>query len=462
MKDYRYYLNENADNFNDTLEGLIMSLGYSKFEGKAVKGQSGYLVDSSSKRDTFVIYDNDRMSTRTNIENVLKSNKIKHETRTFSSSSFDGLYLKNKKEVVFLFKPVMGQGGSGSGALNTSIQETSQAVFLSLSFNVLSSTISENDVNESNLQKAYSLVNSNDIPLGNILEMCEDKEWLNTFIQTTNVIFKDYYKSGNKYTFERGSKLVNKIYSDYRSLSKELGISAKDDKWNPADIWIVTDNLLVPNNIGTLSELNDFIKNAFTNKDLIGVSLKKIKGKPKVSIYNIQNIENDFKFDKYIFSDKSKDLYLETKGGNGKIQFRTSNNMTGYQGEIIGKTAKHGKIGYEMLNYFLNRYGASTLPKAQKDVSGLFKNDDESILNEYIQLWNKYTSVKLENVNSAVDYSKGISNNYKDFMFSNYISMKIIETLDNMTPEGKDKFMNGIMSYAKSSSDFSSIFIKVE
>lgn len=465
MKDYRFYLNENTEGIDiEMIKGLIQSLGYSKFNNKAGRGEKGYTYEETSKTYKITIYDTDRGNVRDKVEHILKSNRIRTSYKKYSSSSFEGLnFALGGKGVNILFKPVAGQGGSGAGALQTELQETTQALFLSLSFNVLKRKINKDDLSKTNLENAYNFVDSINPPISELMILVDDKNWLNTFIETTNELYTRYFESSKIYKFERGSKFVNSLYKEYRENAKSMGIRAKDDKWNPADIWMISNNVNIPNNINGLIELNKVIKTNFLKQDLIGISLKKIDKKPKISIYNLSTDNSDlWNFNRYEFSDKSKDMYLYGKGGSGRIQFRTFNNLTGFQGEIIGKTAKHGKIGYEMIRYFLSKYGNPKIPNSQSEVADLFKKDDIIILSEFIDLWFKYTRIRLRNIEEAIEYFSNLSNNYKDFMFSNYLAMKMIETIEEMTPEGRDSFVNSCFMYAKSSSDFSSVFVKVE
>ena len=66
-------------------------------------------------------------------------------------------------------------------------------------------------------------------------------------------------------------------------------------------------------------------------------------------------------FSRFVFSDKSMDGYIECKSG-AKIQFRAfaGAKLTGWQGEVSGKSAKHGKISLGPLNLLIKNHVGGT------------------------------------------------------------------------------------------------------
>ncbi len=142
------------------------------------------------------------------------------------------------------------------------------------------------------------------------------------------------------------------------------------------------------------------------------------------------------------------------------IQFRSFGVLGGYQAEVKGKSASHGKAGYGIIYYYLNKLGANKLPKDQSQIKKRVLSNDENLYSEFITLWNRYQNTHLSNNSDILEISRN-SKNPEDWLFSKYISLLILDCVESMTPESKDNFINNIAGYAKSESDFSSIFVKV-
>ena len=67
-----------------------------------------------------------------------------------------------------------------------------------------------------------------------------DEKWFESVIKTANKIFAEVpgAKVGKKYKFYRGGAFVDSIYDEWRKFKDGSGITG-DDKWDPADIWMV-------------------------------------------------------------------------------------------------------------------------------------------------------------------------------------------------------------------------------
>jgi hypothetical protein len=476
MKDYRHFLTESTIDYTHQLLSFLSTHGYE--EVSEIPTNNGFIV----KKNNFIIYSSDRIKTKEDLHNFLNMNRITYTEKSNSESTVPVTIFGKLK---CLYKPLAGKGRSGGSNSQTIVQETTQNLVLSLTFNILKRQITENDLVDSDLLKAYELIDKNDNPLNELIHfMYSSKDWKNTFIETANILFKKFYANDKTYKFERGTKFIESIYTQYKNLSKEMGIKANKNKWNPSDIWLVSTELNNFPKCDTLIELNATLKKLYLSKDLIGVSLKKIDGKPNISVYNESNtlttnetssflnerILDGKKYKTFMFSSDSKDAYLITTD-NIKIQFRSFGNMVGYQGEIKGKSASHGKINYNIINYFLNRLTKSKLPKddnAVKVIRELIRVNDKSILTDFIYKWNIHNKRKIADINELIVYAtesswdkKTKTNNPLDWIYSNYLSMLLIETVEGMSDENKDIFINNVFRYASSESDFSSIFVKV-
>ena len=116
-----------------------------------------------------------------------------------------------------------------------------------------------------------------------------DENWFRSVVLTANLIFEEVpgAKTGKNFKFYRGGKLVDSIYNEWRNHKKGSGITG-DDKWNPADIWMIKKTFKFKTGWGTLSEFNRYVYDEFAQTNMIGISLKKIgpKDSPHSKIFN--------------------------------------------------------------------------------------------------------------------------------------------------------------------------------
>ena len=138
----------------------------------------------------------------------------------------------------------------------------------------------------------------------------------------------------------------------------------------------------------------------------------------------------------------------------GEIQFRT---FPAFQGEIIGRVAKHGKVSGDAgpngpIGIIMEKVGANPIP-ARRDVSNLIRQDKDKFFkmfyNEYLRAGEKQIPIEEFIVNF-----KGKN--------SGYLESKYLVTLMFNEIKGREqKFLNLAYRYAKSISPTSSVHLKV-
>ena len=89
---------------------------------------------------------------------------------------------------------------------------------------------------------------------------------------------------GSGYMFVRGDRLLDDgaIKKAFGRVKGQTNLSS-EDKWNPADIWMVQKSAMeeVKKHLdreNTIDCLNNALLQRFNDKSLIGISLKKIEG----------------------------------------------------------------------------------------------------------------------------------------------------------------------------------------
>ena len=114
-------------------------------------------------------------------------------------------------------------------------------------------------------------------------------DWRQSSARHGMAVKKYFPKLSGKYTFlQRGgkgkAKWISKLYNRFKVLRNELNVTLNDDKWDPADMWIVHDSFLQLDfkKFTSLKDLNaelvKLYKFAQNGKPgIIGISLKKWK-----------------------------------------------------------------------------------------------------------------------------------------------------------------------------------------
>lgn len=185
-----------------------------------------------------------------------------------------------------------------------------------------------------------------------------------------------------KHTLHRGDKKMDSLYALKNKLRKAEGLPAiNHDKWNPGDIWAMKDQATLSvklNKIKTFGELNEFIVDNFMSRNVIGISLKKVKDRETVKLtdYNVEETALDkHKFTKVtletaagkgIFSSKNGMFFFDAIS---KADIRAPNSFGALNMELQGKGARGGRTGYAQIVYSAATHLNKTMPTNKELVS---------------------------------------------------------------------------------------------
>lgn len=293
-----------------------------------------------------------------------------------------------------------------------------------------------------------------------------DEQWFYTVIQTANKIFQDVpnAKTGKQYKFYRGGSFVDSIYEEWRRHKKGSGITG-DDKWNPADIWMVKKTHKHQYDFPSLQEYNKYMYDIFANANCIGISLKKLgKGENVHSkIFNAGTpITANFTGVKLgmVMSD-SKDIYIQYKseGKPGEVQLRNFSSRpvtSSWQGEIKGKAAAGGKIGGGVIFEGALSVGVPRAKLTLPPQTPINKPTDKDF-KDFATAFKTLSGTK-EKVENLIVAAKAKHRQDKTWWMSKYIGVMLVNTVIN---EGKmDDLSSYIFQYASSATKNSCIFIK--
>jgi hypothetical protein len=350
--------------------------------------------------------------------------------------------------------------GSGAGSEITALGESMQAYACATRQFLGKDLISYLQITEKTIKDAHC-----DRPLKSCLKGLDDG-WLHSVVTTANQIFKDVPDSpSQKFVFYRGGQFVDKIYKEFAKFKKNSGIVG-DDKWNPADIWMVKKGFQFKSGWENLSDYNLYLYDQFALTNLIGISLKKVpKGDAHSKIYNngkpLVAKYVGIKLGKNMFD--SKDIYLEfsAEGKDGEIQFRNFSSKpitSSWQGEIKGKTAAGGKIGGGVV---MKAAIESGIPQNKLTLPNKFQpnieNPTDEIFKNFATMF-KELSGSPKKIDELIEEVKLYQNQDKTWWMSKYLGVSYLYTI--LKEKKQDKVARWLFEYGSSATENSSIFIK--
>jgi hypothetical protein len=373
--------------------------------------------------------------------------------------------------------PDFGGGGSGAGADITAIVECGQALVCSLVYNVMKRPIEWEDLKLELLEKSMEYCDLSET-LNTIIER-SPPEWVQSYVKSANILYRNYKMMGSPVYFHRGSKFMNEVYAskkvvfdnDKKSDNQQAPGSFSDDKWNPGDIWMTTLKTVPTISSDSWSSLNKDIYDLARAKKLIGVSLKKVGASAHIEEYNALSVKQtkDYLYGGFRVTSATErgplppffnsiDLYMTV--GDKEIQFRATSGEASWQGEIKGATAAGGKIGGGNVNFYLKKYtGKGVYEKEEKEVINFTKSKD--FFPEFYKLYKKHFDGKILPYEEFVINANLKQKESAGYLFSKYINMKFIDIFLSANTQTRNKIATDFLRYAASNTDQSSFFVKI-
>ena len=377
-----------------------------------------------------------------------------------------------KKYIRILVKP-NGSKGSGGGAAATAIQESAQCVYAAMRYYCGDKEI----YTEEDLKCGMDHVDVGGTKLEDIMGL--PKEWKEGSLKGANEIFKKVGGSG--YKFVRGDSLLDDgaIKKAFGRVKGQTNLSS-EDKWNPADIWMVQESAIAEikkhlDGENTIDCLNNALLQRFNDGSLIGISLKKIEGAAKMDVKNnqpaaVRKANETARFVKYDLTYlSSMDVYLYYGPGTcQKFQARNSGGSSkgDWKLELKGKSAAQGKIQGAVVNELLKNAGFSNIPqfkipKWAESAPGTGAAQ-KKITNEIYDLLKKHNADKFDKSPKAeVNNKADIALQDKSWRYSKLAGLRFLDWLKH-TCSDKDMAMKEMYLYASSQSDKSSVYYKLQ
>jgi hypothetical protein len=363
-------------------------------------------------------------------------------------SSIGGVYLKNGMMVTA--KP------DASKSLNTDQQETLQGIFIAAKMMKPTTKYSMADLRAASSKKVQSKFSIDD------LYEIAGKGWLESSRLAANATYEFLGKQNYIVCQRSNSKFVDNISKVATTLIRESGKKMGIDKWNPADVWLVKKGLLNHNfkQYTSILDLNEFIYESYKSKDIVGVSLKATKKKATVKIFN-DGIKQEFKYEGYT----TGKTFLSSMGNNiqftgGSISFRLFGRLSDVIGEINGKHAAGGKVGGGPLFRIVRDFDKKFQVPAWKQIIQMYDTKPEFVISHLYKLMKELSP---ENISKKA-FAEGIAakgNGAETYVVSKWHASEIVKSFEKLKKSDRNDCIKDILGYASSSTEISSIFIKV-
>jgi hypothetical protein len=372
-------------------------------------------------------------------------------------------------------------GSSGGSSLGT--QETRNVECIQCLFLALRQTKGEVSITESSVTELFDeegnikpeLLRMLKIPIEINKSIIDDytRSWLKSFVNTANAIYEvkpiftqdkvtDNVLSRRKsyifYQIGYHEGLTKALIDKYRSFPETTGIPIS--KWTPSDVWAVhqTQHSVVVSRINeckTILELNSLIDTLFDNKTLRGISLKKLKSIERTSdvklVLNKVTPVPNYTFDRVITSTNplgsigikiiaNRISSIETENGSEIMDVRSfsgPDNLSDVSGEVVGDSARHGKVGLQRINTIIRNINPEIVIPTKNE---LYSKTDSVLKSDINQM-----NIEISELGHAVGTKGEIFTRSR--LISKYQALKFAQLLYHHH-DVADQIIQGIFYYA--------------
>jgi len=365
------------------------------------------------------------------------------------NNQIDVLITGTNKKIRINVKPPVG--GGYSAAKKTAIAESGQAVYCQYVVDNPGVKV-DSVIDSAKLRKAYDKCVTTGASFEEIESM--DPDWKKSSIMGALELKTPY---GQGYKYLRGGDMVEKVSKAFAKVKKAQGWYGDLNKWSPADIYIAKSGFTASQlqdelaGITTWETLNARMYELLNDKKFVGVSLKKMETGAHLANINFPTDTTtvDFTYDSMESPMTSTSGYLIMKKGPQtiKVNFRTFTSSGGFSGEVLGGSARHGKVGHGAMSNLLKSHGLPELPDNPTSRNTANQGTDK------MAQWVAKTSVDLGLVNSNQEAEaemrwKSGDVNYRQ---SKYLTVKLFEIINSINDRHKkNMLMEDMYRYASS------------
>ena len=381
---------------------------------------------------------------------------------------------KPKNQVIRIEVKPEGSKGSGGGSAATKIQEAAQCVYAAMRYYC-------GDVEnftEEDFKCGWDKTIAPGVKLDEIMSL--PKEWKDSSWEGAKEIKNKV--NGDGWTFVRGDDKIEKEISEaFKRVKNQTNLSS-EDKWNPADIWMVQTRKIgqIEKKLKkeeTIDCLNNYLQQALADGDLIGISLKKIEGAPKMVLLNADDAatrkaNEKAHYEKYdlTFDNKRKkdpypmDVYYYY--GTGTFQKFQARNFGGptkgdWKLELKGKSAAQGKIQGNVVRTLLKSAGFNVSKLTEPNFNDCEPgkgNGKDKITQDIYDLLKEFNA---KNFTANKRTYNIIAYRPKAWRYSKLAGLTMLKWLKDLGKDEANRAMKELYLYASSQSDKSSVYWKL-
>ena len=341
-----------------------------------------------------------------------------------------------------------GGGGMRGGADLTAKAESAQCIVNEIRYS--SGPISVEDVTDEAIQSTKSKINITDFE-GAAELLRTNVGWLNSSVGIANELASQY---PGPFIQNRGSDWVKNLEAAVKPKLKEVGIS-DINKWNPADIWMVSPDEMNITWPDTLGEINALLLEKYNEGTQLGISLKKAGKEASLKIFNDPTVETT-RYEYKGIDPRPNAAKAYILFDDASIEFRNFGGLTGFMGEIIGKKAAGGKVGYSIIKKALNDNGIQLTPP--KEIKNQVVEDDPEFKAKFKRLWDSTEDLDSNDFEKNYTNPKKTLNQNLLYRVSKYLALEVINAIANSNDP--EEIVNDLINYAASSTVDSAVFVK--
>ena len=342
-----------------------------------------------------------------------------------------------------------GGGGMRGGSDLTAKGESAQAIVNAIRYSS-SGDISNEDITDEAIDDTKSDVRVTDFE--GAKELLKDNPgWLISSVSIANALASEYKGS---FIQNRGSEWVENLEKAVKPHLKKVGIG-NINKWSPADIWMVSPDEMGISWPDTLNQINSLLLKKYNEGKIIGVSLKKAGKNTTLKVFNSPDGSTDtYKFEGIDVRPTHAKGFILFDGG--KMEFRNFNSLSGFQGEIIGKKAAAGKVGYGIIKKALTDNGIEI--SSPSDIKQEVLNDSGEFKSKFKKLWSSTPGLEANEFEQYYNNPEKTLNQNLSYRISKYLGLEVVNAI-NSSPN-PDKIIADLLNYASSQTGDSAIFVK--
>ena len=302
-----------------------------------------------------------------------------------------------------------------------------------------------------------------------------EEEWLKVFYAQQKKMLQEF--SGAAFTeYNRDCGFMDYISGIVKN---KFGVSKKDT-WNPADIWLIKNQAKMEKIINetvaggksqTIQELNEVMRKMYRDRDVVGISLKKVSGNiARYEEYNVQEdgLDADYNYDvqelkidlslnssKTEFKTQDSRIIVEGQGStfNFQIKGNDSTKISNLKWEPTQKGATAARVGKAPVDMVLallkdNKIDFSNDNKDYPQTAADFAAKQDEYKRLFLKLRSKGVGTTISSADDFISNMKSMYSKAPHVALSKCMQMKFLAVVADMKSDKQKEFMTDMVFIA--------------